>query len=295
MRESSRRAWTTWRFAAGLVVIAALAQACGGSSQSSGPGGSRLELRFSGVKGARLGLLPSGCQSVDITIQPEGTTVTITDTKASLLLSAGQHSVSGVLHCNNGQDFASNTPDPVFTVPPSLGSVEVALVFGGVNVDLNVQVSGGVQVTGPGINCPGDCSESYFAGTSVGLTANPSTAVFSGGCTGTGSCTALMNQDKTVFVGLGEGAIRVDNTGEEFSLRIAIDGSTVAAILDPNDSPVTKTVATGQHSVRAFCLGEGEFEHPDSPKSVNVVSDQTAQANFNGDDCFGQIQQRRRR
>ena len=33
--------------------------------------------------------------------------------------------------------------------------------------------------------CPTDCTENYFAGTNVGLRATPSTAVFSGGCTGT--------------------------------------------------------------------------------------------------------------
>ena len=265
MRESSRPRWS-WRFTVVLVAIAALAQACGGSSsQSSGPGGSRLELHFKAVKGARLGLLPSGCQSVDITIQPDGKTVTASDTTVSLLLPAGQHSASGVLHCS-GQDFPSDKPDPVFTVPPSLGSVEVALVFGGVNVDLNVQVSGGVQVTGPGINCPSDCTESYFSGTSIKLTANPSTAVFSGGCSGTGSCTVLMNANKTVIVGLGEGSITVDYSGC-CDIDITIDGVFVANVTGP-DPPVTKTVSSGDHTVRGRCFGESDA--PGSPKNVNV-------------------------
>ena len=79
-----------WRLAAGLVLVAALAQACGGgSSKSTGASGSRLELRFSQAKGARLGLLPQGCQSVDITVQPDNRTFTGTDTTVSLLLLTG--------------------------------------------------------------------------------------------------------------------------------------------------------------------------------------------------------------
>lgn len=266
MRGSSRPRWS-WRFTVGLVAIAALAQACGGSSQSSGPSGSRLELSFKGVKGARLGLLPQGCQSVDITIQPDGKTVTASDTTVSLLLPAGQHSASGVLHCS-GQDFPSDKPDPVFTVPPSLGSVEVALVFGGVNVDLTVQVSGGIQVTGPGINCPADCTETYFSGTSVKLTASQPNAIFSGGCGGTGSCTVLMNANKTVFVNLnlGDGTITVDNTGC-CDIDFLIDGVFVANLTGP-ETPVTKTVSAGDHTVRGLCFGESDASG--SPKNVTV-------------------------
>ena len=280
MRESSRPMWS-WRFAVGLVAIAALAQACGGSSQSSGPGGSRLELRFSDVKGARLGLLPSGCQSVDITILPDGRTVSAGDTTVSLLLPAGPHSASGVLRCN-GQSFPSDKPDPVFTVPPSLGSVEVALVFGGVNVNLAVQVSGGVQVTGSGISCPGDCAGSYLAGTSVQLTANQPNAVFSGGCSGTGSCSVLMNQDKTVFVGLPaqDGFIQVGLIGC-CDIDVLIDGNLVANGLTSEDPPVKTKVSVGNHQVRALCFGEDDASG--SPQNVNVGPGETQVRNFSCD------------
>ena len=280
MRESSRPMWS-WRFTVGLVAIAALAQACGGSSQSSGPGGSRLELRFSGVKGARLGLLPQGCQSVDVTIQPDGLTVSAGNTTVSVLLPAGQHSASGVLHCG-GQNFPSDKPDPVFIVPPSLGSVEVALVFGGVNVDLNVQVSGGVQVTGPGINCPSDCTESYFSGTSVKLTANQSNAVFSGGCSGTGSCTVLMNQEKTVFVGIPaqDGFIQVGLIGC-CDIDVLIDGNLVANDLTSEDPPVKTKVSVGNHQVRALCFSESDASG--SPQNVNVGPGETQVRNFSCD------------
>jgi Divergent InlB B-repeat domain len=53
------------------------------------------------------------------------------------------------------------------------------------------------------INCPGDCTETYPEGTPVMLTANPIGGSFfatwaGGGCTGTGSCSVIMNQDRTV-------------------------------------------------------------------------------------------------
>lgn len=281
MPKSTRSGWS-WRFAAGLVAIAALAQACGGSSQNSGPSGGRLELRFKGVKGARLGLLPQGCQSVDITIQPDGKTVTASDTTVSLLLPAGQHSASGVLHCS-GQDFPSDTPDPVFTVPPSLGSVEVALVFGGVNVDLTVQVSGGIQVTGTGINCPADCTESYFSGTSVKLTANQPNAVFSGGCSGTGSCTVLMNASKTVFVSLpaSGGDLQVTNTAggpccDTGSITFSGPGSIPSiSDLSPGQSATRSNLTPGNY-VANWCSG---------PSPFSIQAGQTTTLNLNGADC----------
>ena len=61
----------------------------------------------------------------------------------------------------------------------------------------------GGTVTGPGINCPEDCSESYEEGTQVTLTATPSEGFsFVGwdgdcsGCEGT-TCTITMDSDKT--------------------------------------------------------------------------------------------------
>jgi hypothetical protein len=282
----TRQRWS-WRLAVGLVVIAALAQACGGSSSNStgASRGSRIELRFPQVTTARFGALPQGCQSVEITTQPENKTVSASDTTVSLLLPAGRHSASGILHCG-GQSFPSDKPDPVFTVPPGLQSIDVALIFGGVNVTLTVQVSGGIQVTGDGIACPGDCSQAFFTGTSVTLTASQPDAIFSGGCSGTGSCTVVMNTDKTVFVGVGGGVIRVTNTGAENSgIVIRIDGSIVDPDLDPRQS-VSRSVAPGNHEVRAFCnFGEVFPQLESSPQNVSV-SGGTVQVNFDGDECF---------
>ena len=146
-----------------------------------------------------------------------------------------------------------------------------------------------MQVTGSGISCPGDCAESYFAGTSVKLTANQPNAVFSGGCSGTGSCTVLMDHDKTVFVGAGEAFIRVDNVDQcggdcGQDLDILIDGVLVADDLSLSDSPVTKKVSPGSHTVRAFCGTPNESQELQS-QTPNVAPGQTANVNFNSGQC----------
>ena len=69
--------------------------------------------------------------------------------------------------------------------------------------ELNVIIIGDGTVTGPGIDCPGDCLESYASGTSVTLTAAPGLgwnfADWSGaGCSGTGACDVEMTEDRSV-------------------------------------------------------------------------------------------------
>ena len=70
---------------------------------------------------------------------------------------------------------------------------------------LSVSVGGpGVgDITGPGISCPGDCTESYAQGTPVALTASAATgsvfAGWSGDCTGqAGTCNLTMDVGRTV-------------------------------------------------------------------------------------------------
>jgi hypothetical protein len=66
-------------------------------------------------------------------------------------------------------------------------------------------------VSGTGISCGGDCTENYNDGTSVTLSAAPAAgSVFggwSGACTGTASCTVLMNAAKTVTAAFNPAAV----------------------------------------------------------------------------------------
>ncbi len=67
---------------------------------------------------------------------------------------------------------------------------------------LTVSSSGPGKITGPGINCPSDCTQSYPQGTTVNLTATPQTdASFLGwddSCVGSGACSVTMNFDSSV-------------------------------------------------------------------------------------------------
>ncbi len=66
---------------------------------------------------------------------------------------------------------------------------------------LRTGVTGNGTISGTGITCPTDCSETYASGTSVTLTAAPFTGStfegWSGACSGT-TCTVLMTQTRTV-------------------------------------------------------------------------------------------------
>jgi hypothetical protein len=67
---------------------------------------------------------------------------------------------------------------------------------------VQVQGAGSGTVTGPGINCPGDCTETYADGQQVVLSATASAGSgfggWSGACTGTGPCTLTMSADRQV-------------------------------------------------------------------------------------------------
>jgi hypothetical protein len=62
--------------------------------------------------------------------------------------------------------------------------------------------TGSGTVSAPGISCPGTCSHFYADGTHVALTAAPATgstfAGWSGACTGTGTCSVILNAFKNV-------------------------------------------------------------------------------------------------
>ncbi len=65
---------------------------------------------------------------------------------------------------------------------------------------VEVQGAGTGTVTGPGIACPGDCTETYNQGQQVSLSAGPgagsSFAGWGGACSGTGACQLTMDADQ---------------------------------------------------------------------------------------------------
>ena len=79
--------------------------------------------------------------------------------------------------------------------------------FGQIIYTLTVSKTGSGTVTGIGINCGTDCSESYAAGAPVTLTTTPASGWsftgWSGACSGTGVCALTMNSDKNVTATFG--------------------------------------------------------------------------------------------
>ena len=117
---------------------------------------------------------------------PTGTPVTLTATPAANYGFAGwSGACTGTGDCTLTMDAAKSVR-ATFTLLPKL----------------TVTRSGSGTVTGPGINCTGDCTEYYPSGTLVTLTATPAVgSVFtgwSGACTGTGDCTLTMDAAKSV-------------------------------------------------------------------------------------------------
>ncbi len=108
---------------------------------------------------------------------------------------------------------------------------------GGTSFTLTVSVggngSGSVTSDPPGIACSsGTCVGSFDAGTSVELSASPTAGVFLGwsdACSGTGSCTVLINSDRAVgalFGVPGESLWfdQVGSAGTDTAFAVVVDG-----------------------------------------------------------------------
>ncbi len=90
------------------------------------------------------------------------------------------------------------------------------------NLNVSINPTGGGTVTGTGINCPGDCTETYTEGTGVGLTANPGAEYqfygWGGDLSGTANpSTVTMNANKHVVAYFGANTGTTDNDGDGVS------------------------------------------------------------------------------
>ena len=90
------------------------------------------------------------------------------------------------------------------TSPPPIDGLLYEMSLGAAplphTLTVQTQGAGSGTVTGPGISCPGDCSETYPNGQQVTLTETPSGGSsfggWSGDCSGTGPCQLTMDADK---------------------------------------------------------------------------------------------------
>jgi Polysaccharide lyase/Divergent InlB B-repeat domain len=125
--------------------------------------------------------------------------------------------------------------------------------------------SGAGTITGSGISCPGDCSQTYADGTAVTLSPSPAAgstfAGWSGACSGTGSCQLTMNADK------------------------AVSGSFSASALPPPPSQYTLTTAvSGSGAISGTGIDcPGDCSEPyNSGTAVTLTGAATAGNNFTG-------------
>ena len=183
---------------------------------------------------------------------------------------------------------------------------------------------GSVTSDPSGISCPGTCSASYAAGTSVTLTALASAgSVFTGwsggGCSGTGTCTVVLNSDQSVTATFtrdtltvqlaGTGAGRVTSSpagiscpgtcsasfdvGKSVNLRaVASAGSTFAGwsgagcsgvgtcrVALNSDQSVTATFTLNPHTLTVEASGSGAGKVISSPAGI-ACPDTTCAASF---------------
>jgi hypothetical protein len=143
----------------------------------------------------------------------ENTDVTLTATPA-----AGWSFTSWGGACS-GSGSCQVTMDAAKNVTATFTQQSFAL-----DVSKNGTGTGTVTSSPAGINCGGDCSQSYLSGTSVTLTASPSAgssfAGWSGsGCSGTGTCVVTMDQARSVT------ATFTQNPPGNFALTVQKGGS----------------------------------------------------------------------
>jgi hypothetical protein len=137
------------------------------------------------------------------------------------------------------------------------------------NYTLSVSKSGtgSGTVSGPGINCGSDCSETYNAGTTVTLTATPSSgstfAGWSGDCSGTGSCTLTMNSNKSVTANFNQAA-----ASGTLSCNSATSSSITLGYSYNNGSSVS--LFRGSTLLTTFGSGNGSGNYTDTGLSSNT-------------------------
>jgi len=178
------------------IAVAVLSGCSGGDSVQPGPTTRTVTVTTSGTGTGTVTSSPSGITCGSTCSASLSTTAAITLTAAS-----------GVNSQFVGWSGACSGASATCTVPAGSGAVSATAQFNLVVHSLTVVLSGtgtGTVTSSPaGINCGSDCTEAITAGTTVTLTATPSTSsTFTGwsggGCTGTGACSVTMNAATTV-------------------------------------------------------------------------------------------------
>ncbi len=181
----------------------------------------------------------TGCSS-DTGIYPDGTVVTLTATPSS-----------GDVFVGWSGGGCTGTGTCVVTL---IADVTVTATFDDTFTLTGTSPTNGSFASVPtGIACPGDCTEVYGDGTSVTLTATPSSgfafAAWTGACTNTsGTCTVTMSAAQTVgatFVALRTLTVTKTGTGTVSSTPVGIACGATCSFDFVNNTMVALTATPG--------------------------------------------------
>ena len=151
-----------------------------------------------------------------------GTTLTLTATPASGAVFTGW----------SGGGCAGTGPCTLTVTGPTSVTATFAAA-----VTLTVSKTGNGTVSGPGLNCGADCSETVSSGTALTLTATPASgAVFTGwsggGCAGTAPCTVTVTGATTVAALFSESPVLQFSSGS-YSVSEASPAATITVTRVP--------------------------------------------------------------
>jgi uncharacterized protein (DUF2141 family) len=213
------------------AVIAALPSGCGGSADT-------LTVAKAGTGSGTITSSPAGisCGAECWHTYAQGTVVTLSQTAATGSRFVGWSGACG------GTSSCQVTMDAAKSVVATFSADTNALTV------VQAGTGGGTVTSSPaGINCGGDCYETYEYGTVVTLSqtaaAGSSFAGWSGACTGTGSCQVTMSAAKSVTASFSL-------SSGPYTLSLTLAGNGTGAV---NSSP--SGIACGSYCSKAYASG----------------------------------------
>jgi len=139
--------------------------------------------------------------------------------------------------------------------------------------------NGTVTSSVAGINCGTDCMENYVTGTSVTLTATPTTGStftgWSGVCSGVGTCSLSMTAAKSVTANFASSAIPQTITFGSAPIVFVGGSGTVSATGGASNNPVIFTSQT-----TGICTVSGNTITGIAPGSCTVAANQTGDTHY---------------
>lgn len=232
------------------VLLALLLAACGGGGSSNDAAASAdLTIIVAGTGSVASSVAGIDCGSGSAgdcsEAYPTGTQVTLTATPAAGWRFVGW--TGGGCNATSTCVVTMNT------------STAVTATFDQVGFTLSVANGGGGRVTAvpAGIDCPGDCGETYAQGTTVTLTALPDDGQIlanwsGGGCVGNGTCRISMTSNVGVtasFAAVPAGSfalsVNVSGAGSVTASAGGINCPTACAAAIAQNTSVTLTAAPG--------------------------------------------------